>query len=229
MSKIGHLSARPERIKIKKSAPTGLLPLRLEESKRSGHLYIPESYRGGRALPLVLLFHGAGGNSQHGLAPLLKLADPCGLILAAPASHEFTWDVIIEDYGVDLTQVDRVLSHVFTHYAVDPSRIAIGGFSDGASYALSLGVMNGDLFSHILAFSPGFMISTVQRGNPQVFISHGTDDTVLPIDKCSRRIVPQLKRAGYEVVYREFEGGHSVPSDIAQEAARWFAGKMGLH
>jgi phospholipase/carboxylesterase len=151
------------------------------------------------------------------------------LILAAPASNEFTWDVIIDEYGVDLTQVDRVLQHVFTHYAVDPSRIAIGGFSDGASYALSLGVMNGDLFSHILAFSPGFMISTVQRGNPRVFISHGANDTVLPIDKCSRRIVPQLKRAGYEVSYREFEGGHSVPSDIAQEAAHWFAGKNGLH
>jgi predicted esterase len=228
MSKIGHLSARPERIRVKKSAPTGLQPLRLE-SKRSGYLYVPEAYRAGRALPLVLMFHGAGGNSQHGLAPLLNLADPYGLILAAPASNEFTWDVIIDEYGVDLTQVDRVLQHVFTHYAVDPSRIAIGGFSDGASYALSLGVMNGDLFSHILAFSPGFMISTVQRGNPRVFISHGANDTVLPIDKCSRRIVPQLKRAGYEVSYREFEGGHSVPSDIAQEAAHWFAGKNGLH
>ncbi len=31
------------------------------------------------------------------------------------------------------------------------------GFSDGASYALSLGVPNGDLFTHIVAFSPGFM------------------------------------------------------------------------
>lgn len=230
MSKIGHLSARPERIRIRanKSAPTGLQPLRLE-SGRNGHLYVPESYRGERALPLVLLFHGAGGNSRHGLAPLLNLADSRGLILAAPASNEFTWDVIIEDYGIDVGQVDRVLSHVFAHYAVDPSRIAIGGFSDGASYALSLGVMNGDLFSHILAFSPGFMISTVQRGNPRVFISHGTEDTVLPIDQCSRRIVPKLKRAGYDVSYREFEGGHTAPPEIAQEAAHWFAGKTGLH
>jgi len=228
MSKIGHLSARPERIKPKKSAPAGLQPLRLE-SKRDGYLYVPESYRGERALPLALMFHGAGGNPQHGLAPLLNFADSCGLILAAPASNEFTWDVIIDEYGVDLTQVDRVLAHVFTHYAVDPSRIAIGGFSDGASYALSVGVMNGDLFSHILAFSPGFMISTVQRGNPRVFISHGTDDTVLPIGKCSRRIVPQLQRAGYEVSYREFEGGHGVPPDIAREAAHWFAGRTDLH
>ncbi|BBA36659.1 phospholipase/carboxylesterase [Methylocaldum marinum] len=228
VSKLGHLSARPDGTRINKSAPTGLQSLRIE-TMREGHIYVPERYRGDRALPLVLMFHGAGGNSRLGLAPLLKLADPFGLILAAPASHAFTWDVIIEDYGVDLTRVDRFLSHVFAHYAIDPSRIAIGGFSDGASYALSLGVMNGDLFSHILAFSPGFMISTVQRGNPRVFISHGTDDSVLPIDKCSRRIVPKLLDAGYEVSYREFEGGHNVPSDIAREAVHWLAGRAGLH
>ena len=45
----------------------------------------------------------------------------------------------------------------------------------------------------------------------------------LPIDRCSRRIVPQLERAGYEVRYREFEGGHVVPPAIARQAARWFA------
>jgi predicted esterase len=42
-------------------------------------------------------------------------------------------------------------------YNVDRSAICCSGFSDGASYALSLGLSNGDLFSHILAFSPGFM------------------------------------------------------------------------
>ncbi|HYE35169.1 hypothetical protein [Methylocaldum sp.] len=228
MSEIGHLLARPEQVKLKKSAPTGLQQLRLN-STRNGYFYIPASYRIERMLPLVLMFHGAGGNSQHGLAPLLNLADPCGLILVAPASRSFTWDVIIDEYGADITYIDKALTHVFAHYAVDPLRIAVGGFSDGASYALSLGVMNGDLFSHILAFSPGFVASAVQRGNPRVFISHGTNDTVLPIDKCSRRIVPQLRRAGYEVSYREFEGGHNVPIDIAREAAHWFAGKRAPH
>ena len=36
---------------------------------------------------------------------------------------------------------------------------------------------------------------------------------------------PQLERAGYEVSYREFEGGHVVPPDIGREAANWFAAK----
>ncbi len=40
-----------------------------------------------------------------------------------------------------------------------------------------------------------------------------------PEERCSRRIVRQLERAGYEVTYREFDGAHTVPLEIALEAA----------
>jgi len=36
--------------------------------------------------------------------------------------------------------------------------------------------------------------------------------------------VPGLKRRGYDVTFREFEGGHQVPPDIARDAMRWVAG-----
>jgi predicted esterase len=76
----------------------------------------------------------------------------------------------------------------------------------------------------VLAFSPGFMAPEAQRGQPAIFISHGTHDNVLPIEKCSRRIVPQLKRAGYQTHYREFDGPHTVPDEIQAEAAAWWPG-----
>ena len=52
--------------------------------------------------------------------------------------------------------------------------------------------------------------------------AHGTHDAVLPIDRCSRRLVPELRRAGYEVEYEEFDGPHTVPPAIARAAVRWF-------
>jgi len=52
--------------------------------------------------------------------------------------------------------------------------------------------------------------------------THGTHDKVLPIERCSRRIVPQLDRAGYQVRYREFDGPHTVSESIAREALRWY-------
>jgi phospholipase/carboxylesterase len=200
----------------------GLQPLTFGYA-RDSYLYVPASYQAERPIPLVLLLHGAGGHARQGIDLLQGLADAAGLVLLAPASREPTWDLLVDrSYGPDVTMIDWALEHIFSHYAIDPARLAVGGFSDGASYALSLGITNGDLFTHVLAFSPGFMAPAGQRGRPRIFVSHGTRDKVLPIGPCSRRIVPQLKRGDYDVLYREFDGGHTIPPEIALEAIDWF-------
>jgi predicted esterase len=73
-----------------------------------------------------------------------------------------------------------------------------------------------------MAFSPGFMAPEAQRGQPPIYISHGKKDAVLPIEKCSRRLVPQLQDTGFEVNYHEFDGPHSVPDAIKSEAVKWW-------
>jgi phospholipase/carboxylesterase len=186
-------------------------------------LYVPESYGPERPAPLAVVLHGAGGQARDAMALLRPLADATGMLLLAPTSRQYTWDVIVGGYGPDVEAMDGALEETFSRYTLDPTRLAITGFSDGASYALSLGINNGDLFSHVLAFSPGFMAPSARVGAPRFFISHGTRDAVLPIDRCSRRIVPQLERMGYELTYKEFEGGHTVPPEIALEAVDWFA------
>jgi predicted esterase len=55
-----------------------------------------------------------------------------------------------------------------------------------------------------------------------LFVSHGTADRVLPIARCSRRIVPYLRARAYAVDYIEFDGGHDVPPSVAQAAVTWF-------
>ena len=202
-------------------AEPGLSQLGIDHP-RDGLLYVPGSYDPARPAPLIVMHHGAGGNAHHGIAPFLQLAEAAGVILLAPESRRQTWDVLYGEYGPDVTYIDQALAQTFTRYAVDPLRVATEGFSDGASYALSLGITNGDLFSHVIAFSPGFMAPAAVRGTPRCFISHGTHDGVLPIDRCSRRIVPQIKTAGFEVEYREFDGAHIVPVEIAREALQWF-------
>ena len=215
----GRLLARPRRAK----GPdlVGMQPLGLD-GDRDGLLYVPPGYQSNHPAPLVLTLHGAGGNARHALAPLLPLADANGLILLATDSRLDTWDVLYGGYGPDVAFIDRALTLTFDRYKVDPARIAAEGFSDGASYALSIGLTNGDLFTHVMAFSPGFMAPAGLHGSPRIFVSHGTRDAVLPIKVCSRRIVPRLQRAGYHPQYREFEGGHEVPPEIAREAVRWF-------
>lgn len=215
----GRLLARPAK-PAKEAAKSGLHSLQIDKN-RQALLYVPKGYKPENPAPFALMLHGAGGNARHGISLLQNLADEAEIILLAPKSLDATWDVIADEYGADIEFIDRALREIFEHYAIDKTRLVVGGFSDGASYALSLGVINGELFSHVIAFSPGFMAPTGQSGKPRFYISHGTNDRVLPIERCSRKLVPQLKRVGYDVLYREFDGPHTIPANIAQESVRW--------
>jgi predicted esterase len=216
----GQLSSRPHPPTVG-SPPTGLVPLQLSGSDRDGVLYVPPSYRPGHPAPLVLSLHGAGGSGRRSLGRLRPLADELGLLVLSPDSRDSTWDVVRTGFGPDPEFLDRALDLVFARYAVDPARIAAEGFSDGASYAISLGLLNGDLFSDVIAFSPGFVLAEHRRGRPRCFVSHGAHDPVLPIDQCSRRIVRELRGDRYDVQYTEFDGGHEVPPEIARAAVNW--------
>jgi phospholipase/carboxylesterase len=216
----GRLLARPG--PVEDAAPPGLHSLGLG-SGRDGFLYVPVGYAADHPVPLVLLLHGARTDANQGIAPLRRFVDADGPIVVATDARRETWDVIRGGYGPDVDFIDRALTQVFRRYAVDRAKLAVAGFSDGATYALSLGLTNGDLFTHVIAFTPGFMAPARRRGAPRVFVSHGTRDEVLPIDSCSRRIVPQLTRTGYDVHYREFDGPHTVPEEVSREALEWFS------
>lgn len=216
----GRLLARPLAV-AEPAAGAGLYRLGLGQT-RDGFVYVPETYNHERPAPLALMLHGAGGDAGAGVGLLKELADESGMILVAPDSRGVTWDIIEGGYGPDVSFIDAALAQTFSRHAVDASRVAAGGFSDGASYALSLGVANGDLFTHVLAFSPGFMAPPALTGRPRLFVSHGRYDRVLRVDVCGRRIATEAQRAGYEVEYVEFEGPHTVPREVARAGVGWF-------
>jgi predicted esterase len=214
----GRFSARPQS-GVATTLTSG--PLGLVSDGRDGVVQIPQHAAG--PLPTLVFLHGA---TQSGAAMLRRIgtaAEEAGVAVIAPDSRDGTWDAIRGHFGEDVTHLNRVLEYVFAHVNVDPARLAIGGFSDGASYALSLGLVNGDLFPKVLACSPGFIFPGPVHGKPRFFFSHGTSDPILPIDDCSRVIVPNLRAMGYNVSFREFDGRHELPPAIAVEAMRWVA------
>jgi predicted esterase len=200
----------------------GVAPLASDASPEM-LLYVPTGYAPARAAPLLVMLHGAGGRNEGMIDLMRGHADALGTLLLAPQSVGTTWDFIWGRYGVDVRALDAALARVFRDCHVDPARVALGGFSDGASYALSLGLSNGDLFTRLVAFSPGILAPAAYRGRPRAFVSHGTQDRVLAIDRTSRRFVPELQGAGYDVTYREFDGPHAVPPAVALEGARFVA------
>ncbi|MBN3932282.1 phospholipase [Streptomyces verrucosisporus] len=219
----GRLSARPS------VSPPPVFALEAGEGAAGTHrlegralLRVPPPSGAGaaeRPYWLVVVLHEEGGTAKRALTWLLPQAGSGRLLLLAPQAAGSTWDVAD---GPDVARLDAALHGVFRRFPVDPAGVAVAGFSDGASCALSLGSANGDLFGAVLAFSPGPMAPTVHHGRPRIFVSHGREDPVLPAGACSRRLVPQLVRSGYAVTYREFGGGHEVPPELATEALRWW-------
>jgi predicted esterase len=207
----GRLTARPQAVEDAGKAG--------ERRIGGAMLYVPP---GDGPKTLVLGLHGAGSSPEEPMELLRPYADRAGLILLAPKSQAATWDVAQGGFGPDVEAIDGLLAQVFSEYDIDD--VAVAGFSDGASYALSLGLTNGDLFDHVIGFSPGFIAFEQPYGKPRLFISHGTKDSILPIGRTSRRGVPSLRAAGYLVKYREFDGDHEVPPGIVREAVAWLTG-----
>jgi phospholipase/carboxylesterase len=195
---------------------------------RDGLLYVPDTAE--RGAPVLVFLHGATGSGRAHVRAVLGAADRYGVVVVAPDSRAATsWDLIAQGrIGPDPAFLDRVLDalagRLGSDLDVDLSRLALGGVSDGASYALTLGLSNGDVFPTVLAYSPGFLAVPEPVGQPRVYVSHGTADRVLPIDACSRSLVPVLRQAGYDVRFDEFDGGHTVPPAVADRGVGWWLG-----
>lgn len=217
----GRLAARPRESNTSfGNLPLGE-PIKLGlDRERDALLYLPKSATNS-PLPLLLFLHGATQSADDMFWYLDSAPDEIGVAILVPNARDTTWDAINGSLGPDVEFVNRALERVFATVAIDPARVAVGGFSDGATYAIALGRINGDLFSSVAAFSSGFVIDVPDNGKPRFFISHGTRDRILPIDSCGRRVAAQLKARGYEVTFREFDAGHGIPADVMREGLHW--------
>jgi len=219
-SLFGRLSFMPAE-PIKGSLPAGRNRLRIAED-RDAIVFVPTGLDTLDKVPLFVMFHGAGGFPEKVLPFIEAHAEREKFLILAPHSTYATWDIVIGGSGPDLERLQQALAEVTLHYRIDNRHIAFAGFSDGASYALSIGITNGDIASHVIAFSGGFMSIFMQEGAPQIFIAHGLRDEQLPIETSGRANANKLKAAGYDVQYVEFDGLHVIQPDVVSMAIQFF-------
>lgn len=223
----GVLRPRPDGIRHEGGSGERLVPGTHSydvDGERIGLLHVPRvAPDEGKPWALVVLFHGAGADADDIISLLATPPQREPTLVLAPDAVATTWDLLHGGTGADAWRLDAALEALFAEVMVSAECVAVAGFSDGASYALSIGLANGSLFQNVIAFSPGFMAPSRIDGQPRVFMSHGTRDRVLSIDRCSRVIVPRLRTAGYDVEYREFDGGHAIPEPIVERSLAWLS------
>jgi predicted esterase len=219
-----HLMGRLDfihRAPAKPCLPAGLHALGLFE-RRNAALYVPRGVDAQQPTALVVLFHGGGGSAAKILPMLQRHAEERRFLLLVPQSVFPTWDIVIGGNGPDRERLDAALAEVASRFWLDPACLVFAGHSDGGSYALSLGLTNGHVVTHVIASSAGFMSVHVQTGAPRIFISHGTQDEQIPIDRSGRAHSSKLRDAGYDVTYVEYEGPHAYQPAIVEQAVDFF-------
>ena len=180
--------------------------------------------------------HGRGAD-EHDLAPLLQGLDPDGNLLgvlprgplALPPGGRH-WYVLREVGSPDretFLQTFALLSDwldgVLAEKEITPDRLVVGGFSQGAVMAYSLGLAAGrPRPAGILAFSgfiprvDGFELDLDGRTGLPVSISHGSLDPIISVE-FARQARTRLEAAGLAVRYREDPVPHTIaPGALAQ-------------
>ncbi|WP_326743494.1 hypothetical protein OG830_00365 [Streptomyces sp. NBC_00121] len=116
--------------------------------------------------------------------------------------------------------MQHAMATLFNHFAVDRDRITVVGFADGVSYALGLSLANGDLFTRILAYSPGYIPPGRRDGRPTIFIPHGRRDKILPPTNTSHRRPDQLKQLPQGTALRKPDRQIGEPGDRQPDSRR---------
>jgi len=194
--------------------------------------YVPAS--AGLRPPLLVLLHGAGHRQAEMVRDFEAEADERGIVLLAPDSRGSTWDAVSDAEGPpdvdsplsrkfghrfsrsrDADRVEAAISALATILPVDRKRTALAGFSDGATFALAMGMSRDHDFSAVIAWSPGIAIETENpaRGR-KVLVSHGRQDALLKFSVTCGDIVPLLRSEGGDVSFLPFDGGHDAPTAV---------------
>jgi phospholipase/carboxylesterase len=181
--------------------------------------------------PLLVLLHGAGRERLLMVQHFEAEADKRGIVLLAPTSRGPTWDSVesaeaplSEDSPLanrqshrftdspDARRVEAAIANLGKIVPVDRARTVLAGFSDGATFALAMGMARAHPFAAVIAWSPGIAIATADpaRGR-RVFVSHGRTDPILKFQTTCNDIVPLLQSEGAAVTWLPFEGGHDAP------------------
>lgn len=193
-------------------------------------LLTPPAIDSARLYPLITVLHGAGRQDELLCKGYRDEAAARDSLFLIPRSTDFTWDLLTGASRPDLDFLEQVYAGIYARLPVDPDRQALIGYSDGASYALALGLSNPRRFRAVMGWAAGFVaIDTRLIGpddpKPRVLLEHGTHDVVFPFEQVCAPNVELLRGRGYEVELRVDEGGIHWPSRAFQTAALdWFAG-----
>ncbi len=174
---------------------------------------------------LMIVLHGLGDSMEgyRWLAPALQLDWMTYVLVNAPDSYYggYSWYDFARSPGPGIERSGELLRNLLAEVEPDfpAERIFLFGFSQGCLMAGEIGLTYPKRFAGVIGVSGYFhqpegrllALSPVAR-EQRFLITHGTQDTLIPL-AAVRQQVELLQGAGLNIVWREFEKGHTIAGD----------------
>lgn len=204
------------------------------------HRVIPPRNSAAEQHPTIIMLHGRGADEED-LPGLADYLDDRMLVISPRAPYPFSFGggymwyefngVGSPDPTMFRTSHDKLQAFVtdcLAQYPIDPKRLYLLGFSMGTVMSHALALTQPELFRGIVANSGYVAEGTMltyhwdKLADLDVFIAHGTQDPVIPI-QFGRRTRELYASSSARVTYNEYAIGHQISQEELDALARWLS------
>jgi phospholipase/carboxylesterase len=191
--------------------------------------------------PVFIFLHGVGSNEKD-LFTLAEHLPENFTVISARSPYTLGPDSFAF-YQVDFSSgspvinpdqaeksrntIKEFIGQVIEKYGIDPDKVYLGGFSQGAIMSYTIGLTFPGTVKGVAAMSGRILAEIRPIIKPldslkqlKVFISHGTGDNVLPVH-FAREAKEYLLSLGIKPDYHEFNGSHEINENILSELNNW--------
>jgi phospholipase/carboxylesterase len=213
-------------------------------------VHLPGDYDPKKSYPLVVGLHGRHGTHERFITLWEGFGNPQFVYSSPQAPYPVTvgremaydwtrhgwtgrewrsWHVgekewMDKDIETTVEHIVRLVQDLSDRYSIDG--VYLMGFSQGAILTCITGICRHDLFKGLICFSGALEIDWFPEGyleaasNLKVFMAHGKHDQEIPYE-AGIQARDVLGNLGYDVTFRDFEGGHTIPEEILKEVVTW--------
>jgi phospholipase/carboxylesterase len=205
------------------------------------HRVVPARQPGGGRPPGLLLLHGRGADELD-LLGLAGALDPRLTLISArapfPLGPGYHWYDLIDigvpeprSYAAARARLEAFAGEIVDAYRIDPARLYVLGFSQGAVMAgglvlaLPARLAGAVLLSGYLPLDQGVPGDAAGLRGLPVFVGHGVDDPVIAV-RYGRQTRDALLRLGAALTYCEYPLPHAIGAEELADIAAWLAARL---
>jgi phospholipase/carboxylesterase len=209
------------------------------------HVHVEPDTRGEGPAPAVFVLHGRGADEED-LLPVarhlpgelhvvsLRAPDPLqggytwyDLDLSGGGLHQSQPDS--EDFRRSLDRLSESVDAAVAGYDIDPARVGLLGFSQGAITSFSALVEAPGRYEWVVGLH-GYLAAEhadrdVDLGGTPVFVGAGTADQVIPASR-GEAAADRLREMGADVEFHTYRAPHGVGADELEDVVAFVEGRV---